>query len=80
MERISDTFSEDDGHFYDALAVNIETKKVRIFGEKKTLPNAEAISAMAVMRRGCDEEFYTEVPHGQYKEGDIYEGRKKAAA
>ena len=65
-------FSEGDEQLYDALAVNIETNKVRIFGENKTLPNAEAISAMAVMRRGLDEEFYAEAPAGTYKEGDTW--------
>lgn len=69
-------FSKDNGHLYDAIAVNIETKTVRVFDTNKTLPNAEAISAMAVMRRGVDEEFYTEVPAGQYKDGDKYERRK----
>lgn len=59
---------------YDAIAVNIDTRKIRIFGENKTKRNAEAISNMAVMRRGCDEEFYTEVPSGKYAEGDTYEG------
>lgn len=57
---------------YDALAVNIETSKVRIFGQNKTLKNAEAISMMAIMRRGLDEEFYVEAPAGKFKEGDIY--------
>lgn len=57
---------------YDAIAVNIETSEVRLFGEGKTKDNAEAISKMAVLRRGCDEEFYTEVPTGTYKEGDLY--------
>lgn len=38
----------------------------------KTFENAEAISKMAIMRRGLDEEFYAEVPTLTYKEGDIY--------
>ena len=59
-------------HLWDAIAVNIETSKVRIFGAGESKTNAEAISEMAVMRRGCDEEFYTEVPAGTYKEGDTY--------
>lgn len=57
---------------YDAIAVNIETDEVRIFGTGKTKENAEAISKMAVYRRGCDEEFYTEVPADTYKDGDFY--------
>lgn len=59
---------------FDAIAVNHETRKVRLFGERKTKDNAGAISSMAVMRRGLDEEFYTEVPTGKYKEGDEYLG------
>lgn len=59
---------------FDALAVNIKTGKVRIFGQNKTLVNAEAISKMAIMRRGLDEEFYVEAPAGKYKEGDKWEG------
>lgn len=57
---------------FDAIAVNIATNIIRIYGENKTKRNAEAISAMAVMRQGCDERFYIEVPHGIYKDGDIY--------
>lgn len=68
-------FSKDDGKLYDALAVNIKTGLVRMFGENKTLSNAEAISAMAVMRRGCDVEFYVEAPAGKYKEGDKWNGK-----
>ena len=55
---------------YDVIAVSIDTSKVRILAEKKTLPNAEAIVSMAVMRRGVDGEYYTEVPAGKYKDGD----------
>jgi hypothetical protein len=69
LRRVSNKLNP---HLWDAIAVDHKTRKVRIFGEKKTLANAEAISAMAVMRRGCDEEFYTEVEAGTYKEADIY--------
>lgn len=58
--------------FFDVLAVNIETGKVRFMDQGKTLRNAEAIVEMAVARRGVDEEFYVEVPTGKYKEGDEY--------
>ena len=60
---------------YDVLAVNIATLKVRLMAEKKTLPNAEAIVSMAVLRRGVDEEFYAEVPTAKYKEGDLYKSK-----
>jgi hypothetical protein len=57
---------------YDVLAVNIENDTVRFMAQSKTLPNAEAIVKMAVMRRGCDEELYVEVPAGEYQEGGKY--------
>lgn len=60
---------------YDVVAVNIESKLVRLIAEDKTLENAEAIVTMAVMRRGVDEEFFAEVPQGRYKEGDKWTGK-----
>lgn len=60
---------------YDVVAVNIETSIVSsLMAADKTLPNAEAIVSMAVMRRGgVGEEFFVEVPAGKYKAGDKYE-------
>lgn len=59
--------------FYDVVAVNLNTRRVTaLFGERKTLKNAEAIVMMAVGRRGVDEEFYAEVPTGKFKVGDDY--------
>lgn len=60
-------------HLWDTLAVNIKTNKCRLFGERKDKPNADAIMKMAIMRRGCDEEFYVVVPAGLFREGDEYE-------
>jgi hypothetical protein len=58
---------------YDVVAVDISTGKVAaLFGEGKTLRNAEAIVNMAVMRRGVEEQFYAEVLAGQFKVGDAY--------
>lgn len=58
---------------YDVVAVSITTGKVAaLFGERKTLGNAEAIVMMAVGRRGVEEEFYAEVPSGKFKVGDAY--------
>lgn len=57
---------------YDVIAVNINTNKVRVIASDKTAKNAEAIIKMAVMRRGVDEEFFVEVPHGAYKDTDLY--------
>lgn len=63
---------------YDVVAVKIGGKNtVRFMAEGKTLPNAEAIVKMAVMRRGVNDEFYCEVPAGLYKEGERWEGREK---
>lgn len=59
-------------HLWDTLAVNHKTDKVRMLGERKDKPNAEAIMNMAIMRRGCDEEFYVVVPAGLFHEGDTY--------
>ncbi len=74
--RVVMTFSEDDGKLYDAIAVNLQTNKVRLFDTGKRLPDAEAISAMAVMRQGVDEEFYAEVPTGMYKDEDTWRGKE----
>ena len=58
---------------YDVVAVNIKTGMVEsLFGERKSLRNAEAIVSMAVMRRGVDEQFYAEVPTGTLKVGDKF--------
>lgn len=54
----------------DVVAVNMDTKRVRLMAEGKTERNAEAIVEMAVIRRGCEEEFFTTVPAGSHKEGD----------
>jgi len=47
---------------YDVIGVNIETGAERFIAHRKTLPNAQAIVNLAVMRRGVDEEFFKEVP------------------
>ena len=59
---------------YDVVAVNLETNTVRILDSNKTHANADAIMSMAVMRRGCDEEFFSVVAHDHYKEGDEWKG------
>ena len=55
---------------YDVLEVNMETHEVRVLGVNKTINNAEAIEAMAVIRRGLDINFYVTVPTGKYNDGD----------
>lgn len=57
---------------FDTVAVNIKTKKVRIFGRNNDQRNADAIIRMAVMRRGVDEEFYVNTKTGKYNVGDDY--------
>lgn len=72
-------FSEDDGQLYDVVAVDIDGGTILWVDEKKTLPNAEAIVMMAVMRQGVEDRFFSEVPHGTYKQGDKWKGRVKSA-
>lgn len=50
---------------FDVVAVNIETGKERAIAENLTEANAEAVIAMAVMRRGVDVEFYKSVPRSK---------------
>lgn len=61
--------------FYDVVAVNISTGKVRVMATGKDKPNAEACVKFAVMRRGVEEEFFSEVTAGRYQEGDQWRGR-----
>ncbi|MDZ4346124.1 MAG: hypothetical protein U1E51_27240 [Candidatus Binatia bacterium] len=60
---------------FDVIAVNFNTMRVRLFSRNRNSKNAEAIINMAVIRRGVDEEFYTEVVAGKYQEGDEYKGK-----
>ena len=71
-------FSDDDGNLYDVVAVSLDDNSILWVEEKKTLPNAEAIEAMAVMRQGVEDRFFTHVPHGTYRQGDKY-GKRAAA-
>ena len=57
---------------FDVVAVDLNTLAVRLIGKDKTLRNAEAIVQMAVMRRGCEEEFFVETPAGAHQEGDLW--------
>lgn len=64
---------------FDVVAVKISTGKVSsILAEGKTERNAEAIVSMAVARRGVTTEFYSEVPAGKFKEGDLYSSEASA--
>lgn len=70
-------FSEEDGHRYDVVAVNLDDSKVLWVEKNKTLPNAEAVVAMAVMRQGVEDRFFVPVAAGQYGAGDRYTGKVK---
>jgi hypothetical protein len=70
------TFSKDDGHLYDVVAVNIKSGVVRLLDAGQTKPNAEAIVALAVARRGVDEEFFADVPANSYATGDKWGARE----
>lgn len=65
---------------YDVVAVGIKSGQVEsLYGERKTLRNAEAIVSMAVFRQGCEQRFFAEVPTGMFKVGDKYEPVKEEA-
>jgi hypothetical protein len=67
-------FSEDDGKLYDVVAVSLGDNSILWVDEKKTLPNAEAVVNMAIMRQGVEDRFFKPVAHGTYKQGDAYTG------
>lgn len=73
-------FSADDGNLYDVVAVSLDDNSILWVDQKKTLPNAEAIVAMAVMRQGVEDRFFSEVPHGTYKQGDKWQGKTGKSA
>ena len=52
---------------FDVVAVNLKDKSTRIIASAKSEKEAEAIVAMAVMRRGVDEEFFRTSPHKEAK-------------
>jgi hypothetical protein len=57
---------------FDVVVVSLDTNKVRIIASGKTKDNAGAIVSMAVMRRGLDEEFFSECPHGSFADGEEF--------
>ena len=60
--------------WFDVVAINVESRKVRMIAENKGEKAAEAIETMAVMRRGVEDEFFCVVPHGKYAEGETWAG------
>jgi hypothetical protein len=82
MDRMQ--FSKPDGFLYDVIAVslgnkaeNIEAGTILWIMERKTLPDAEAIEYMAIARQGVEDRYFTHIPTGTYKQGEIYEGIKQ---
>ena len=58
---------------YDVIAVSMTTHKVRLLGKNKNKRNADALEMIAVVKLGCNEEFFTKAPVGKYKEGDEWD-------
>ena len=55
------------------VAVRIaEPHEVRLVERYKTEQDAEALVNFAVIRRGVTTEFYTTVPSGAFKDGDLW--------
>lgn len=61
---------------FDVVAVNLHTRIVRLIATDKTERNADAIVMMAVGRHGVDNEFFSECPHGKYRDGDKWSGHE----
>ena len=61
---------------FDVVAVEFKTNKITIMASGKSERNAEAIEKMAIMRRGVENQFFSSVTAGSYKDGDIWEGIK----
>ena len=56
---------------FDVISVGIETGRIRVINPNLTAENAEAVEMMVVMRRGVDSEYFTTVPAGTWKTGDV---------
>lgn len=48
----------DDKARYDVIAVDLKTLEERVIAEDKSADDADAIVAMAVIRRGVEKEFF----------------------
>lgn len=58
---------------WDVVAVNVDSRAVRMIAKGKTENEAGAIVMMAVARRGVENEFFAEVESGMYSTGDRWE-------
>ena len=57
---------------FDVIEVGIaEPHHVRVLAVDKDKNSAEALIAMAIARRGVNRFFYSKVPAGKYKNGDV---------
>lgn len=55
----------------DVIEVQIKAPHtIRVMATGKTKANADAFISMAIMRRGCESQFYTTAPVRQYRDGD----------
>ncbi len=61
--------TEETEPLFDVIAVNIETGAQRFMAQNKTMPHAEAVEKMAIMRRGVETDFYKIVPAGSEEAG-----------
>jgi hypothetical protein len=59
---------------FDVVEVQIDSLRVALMAEGKSKQTAEKIEEMAVRRRGCENAFFSVVPSGKYKEGDLWSG------
>lgn len=61
-----------DNELVDVIEVQIKAPHtVRVMATEKTKVNAEAFISMAIMRRGCEHQFYTTAPVRKYRDGDV---------
>ena len=58
--------------FFDVLAVNVKTRKIRLIGESVTDSFAYKIERIAKHMLGVDEEFFVKTFAGEYKNGDDF--------
>ena len=62
---------------YDILGVSLaKPNRVRVMGTEKTREDAVAYMTQAVIRLGCQEEFFVVVPTGTYQDDEAWVGRK----
>lgn len=59
---------------FDVLAVDGQTKCVRVVAQDREVRAAEEIVGLAAARACLEEEFFILVPKGQYREGETYVG------